>query len=171
MKDKESQTCVKCGHLKLNPWRGYCKHEVTPFGKRPVRYCGCKCEFSSSTESQSELLPPERIWIEPSGTGSISLTPQDGDVAYVPEVPTSAPDDARVKEIQEQASAATQLHDKVITRTRYDNGGGRMYVENTNRTLIGDFYNEGDREFYFYALDSVRYLLSLLASQQSQERK
>lgn len=39
-----SERCVECKHVKLDPWRGYCRHEVSPFGKRPVRYCGHSCK-------------------------------------------------------------------------------------------------------------------------------
>jgi hypothetical protein len=46
-----AQQCVKCSHIKLNPWGGYCQHEVSPFGKRPVRYCGCKCEFPTGVSA------------------------------------------------------------------------------------------------------------------------
>jgi hypothetical protein len=47
--------CVLCGHIKLSPWRGYCKHErkkVNVFRHALTKYCGCKCEFAPATEEE-----------------------------------------------------------------------------------------------------------------------
>jgi hypothetical protein len=58
----------------------------------------------------------------------------------------------------ERRARATPLDEKTTMRVRYDQGGGRMYVQNAGdetRDLIGDFYGEGDREFYFYVQTDI----------------
>jgi len=55
----------------------------------------------------------------------------------------------RVKELDREASPAPHL-------TRYGHGGGRAWTgtpSDPGRTLVADYYNEGDREFYHAARD------------------
>ena len=47
---------------------------------------------------------------------------------------------------------------------RYDHGGGRAYIEEPRRTLIADFYQEGDREMLASAPDDLRWLLDALTT-------
>lgn len=69
---------------------------------------------------------------------------------------------AQIAAIWERLEAATAT-DEHTKRVRYDHGGGRMYREAAgDRDLLVDCYNLGDREFYFSAVDDVRYLLSAL---------
>lgn len=54
---------------------------------------------------------------------------------------------ARVRELDEKATPAPAL-------TRYGHGGGRAWTGTAlepGRTLVADYYNEGDREFYHAA--------------------
>lgn len=51
--------------------------------------------------------------------------------------------------IKERAERATKADD--LTLTRYDHGGGRMFVvggPDAERRLVADFFDEPDREFY-----------------------
>jgi hypothetical protein len=41
-----------------------------------------------------------------------------------------------------------------LTVIRYEHGGGRIFLEEP-RTLVADFFNEGDREFYAAASPST----------------
>lgn len=67
---------------------------------------------------------------------------------------------SRTEEIRARAYKATPTTEH-IKRARYDHGGGRMYRETGNdRDLILDVYDEGDREFYFNALEDMEFLLS-----------
>jgi len=45
---------------------------------------------------------------------------------------------------------------------RYDHGGGRMYVdlEDGTRKLIADLYDEGNREFYYFATSDMTALIA-----------
>jgi hypothetical protein len=82
--------------------------------------------------------------------------------------------DALPREVLELLEKITPVdeHAKLV---RYEHGGGRFYREvayhrklyagGTDRELIADFYNEGDREFYSQAPRLVRGLLDLLAQQ------
>lgn len=57
----------------------------------------------------------------------------------------------RVKALADQAEPNPHL-------TRYDNGGGRSWtggLADLGRTLVADYYNEGDREFYHDARTSL----------------
>lgn len=146
MKTESTETCLKCGHSKeffRQVWGGPDKPFVCHFGYDPPNNygCRCRCEFPSSTESQSEprcphcghdfvatnpetydcrvqpyeaagdpvicgcdnefhrqseLLPPERIWIHTvaQGVQVIHSKRHANEVEYVRAdlLPTSAPD-------------------------------------------------------------------------------
>ncbi len=65
---------------------------------------------------------------------------------------------AELKSIEERYAGATKEH---LVRYRYSHGGGRMTREQpTDQGLVIDAYNEGDREFYFSAVDDVAALLA-----------
>ena len=51
---------------------------------------------------------------------------------------------------------------------RYDHGGGRAYVEEPRRTLVADFYQEGDREMLAHAPADLRWLLDALAEAEAE---
>lgn len=52
---------------------------------------------------------------------------------------------ARLAKLKEAFTKTTKGR---ITMSRYEHGGGRMFVDDgKNRDLIADTYNEGDREF------------------------
>jgi hypothetical protein len=54
-------------------------------------------------------------------------------------------DVVRMRELEEAFAKTTKGK---ITVSRYEHGGGRMFVDDgKNRDLIADTYNEGDREF------------------------
>lgn len=59
--------------------------------------------------------------------------------------------------------------DEHMKRNRYDHGGGRMFRDAEDRTLVIDAYQEGDREFYFNAPRLVRQLLALLSVVRTQQ--
>jgi len=61
-------------------------------------------------------------------------------------------------------SAITPVDTPKWTLIRYDHGGGRLFIDGEagERTLIADFYNQGDREFYSAAPQLVRELLAAL---------
>lgn len=65
-------------------------------------------------------------------------------------------------EIEARVNAATSGTDANLTR--YDHGGGRMWVDQPGegRELIADFYNEPDREFLYHAHDDVESLIASL---------
>jgi len=64
---------------------------------------------------------------------------------------------------------ATPTHD--ATLMRYDHGGGRFYREvGRDRSLIADFYNEGDREYYFAAANATEALRKLVAIAKAAEK-
>lgn len=54
----ESSACVLCKHRTVDR-EGCCVTQVSPVGRRPIRYCACKCEFTSASPAESgvELLP------------------------------------------------------------------------------------------------------------------
>lgn len=76
-------------------------------------------------------------------------------------------DTTRLQQIKDRAAKATHGFEV----SRYDHGGGRaMRIKDEqgrelfgqDRVLVGDFYNEGDREFYVHALQDVEDLLAEL---------
>ena len=62
--------------------------------------------------------------------------------------------------IRARHAAATDV--SAAVRSRYDHGGGRMYIDGEARSLVLDAYEEADREFYFNAHADVAALLSAL---------
>ena len=51
---------------------------------------------------------------------------------------------------------------------RYDHGGGRAHIEEPRRTLIADFYREGDREMLAHAPADLRWLLDALSAAEAE---
>lgn len=65
--------------------------------------------------------------------------------------------------IRERVEKATPADN--LTLTRYEHGGGRLFVDldigtPEGRDLVADFYEEDDREFYFAARTDIPLLLS-----------
>jgi len=76
---------------------------------------------------------------------------------------TSPSPDTRIAEIRARLEAATAATDVVVLMA-YDHGGGRLYVEEPERKLVADFYDQPDRDFYANAPADIAYLLAALGS-------
>jgi hypothetical protein len=73
----------------------------------------------------------------------------------------------QLQSIRKRLQAATP---EPLVLSQYTHGGGRLWCESP-RTLVADFYHEGDREFYGNALEDVQALLEENERLREVERK